>query len=415
MISVQDLGKRAHAASEKLRLVSTKDIDTALQGIADGLRKETMHIIDANQDDVDAAKAAGLSLAVIDRLTLDDKRIESMAQGVEAVKALEHPLGKTVEERTPANGLKLKKVRVPLGVIGFIYESRPNVTVDAAILAIKSGNAIILRGGKEAIHSNTILVKIIAEAIELAGLPKDSVQLLTDLDHARVDEMLRLSEYINLMIPRGGRGLIDSVTKNARMPVLKHERGICHTYVDKDADLDMAVKIAFDAKMQRTGVCNATETLLVHSKIASEFLPVIAKKLKEAGCELRGDPRTKSVLPDILAATEDDWSTEYLDAVLSIKIVSDISEAIEHINKYGSGHTDAIISENKKAIEEFFAGVDSAAVIANASTRLHDGYEFGMGAEIGISTDKFHARGPVGLEELTSYKWLAEGKGQTRG
>jgi glutamate-5-semialdehyde dehydrogenase len=350
----------------------------------------------------------------MDRLQLSPQRIEAMAVGLEAVAALPDPVGQIIEGSVRPNGLEVRKVRVPLGVIFFIYESRPNVTADAAALAMKSGNAILLRGGKEALTSNLAIFRILSESFRQAGLPEHAVQLIQRTERAIVTELLHLPQYVDLVIPRGGESLIRTVTQEAQMPVLKHYKGNCHVYVDAAADLEMAERIVVNAKCQRPGVCNAAESLLVHVAVAESFLPRIGRVLQERGVELRGCPQTRQYLPHIRPATEEDFAAEYLDLILSVKVVQDLDEAIAHIQRYGSAHTDAIITRDLEAAQRFVAAVDSAAVMVNASTRFHDGYEFGLGAEIGISTDKFHARGPCGLTELTTYKWVVLGTGQVR-
>jgi len=337
-----------------------------------------------------------------------------MVNSVKNVKDLPDPVGKKIWETVRPNGLKIERIRVPIGVICIIYESRPDVTIETSILCLKSGNCVILKGGKEAINSNKILVSIIKESLEECGIPSEAVNLVDIGGRRAVRYLLKLDNYIDLIIPRGGESLIREVTEKSRIPVIKHYKGICHTYVDKDADLEKAWKVTFNAKVQRPGTCNATETLLVHKDIAKKFLPEMAEMFKKAGVEMRGCDETRKIIKGIKKATESDWKTEYLDMIISIKIVNSLEEAISHINKYGSGHSDAIITENKDAVKKFFQEVDSAALYHNASTRFTDGGEFGLGAEIGISTDKIHARGPMGLEELTIYKYLVYGNGQTR-
>jgi glutamate-5-semialdehyde dehydrogenase len=350
----------------------------------------------------------------MDRLRLDRKRLQAAAAGLREVAAMPDPVGRVLDGRVRPNGLLIHKVSVPLGVLLFLYESRPNVTVDAAGLAVKSGNAIILRGGKEALHSNAALHRVLQEGLREVGLPPDAVQLVATPDRAVVGHLLRLVSFIDLVIPRGGESLIRRVAEEARMPVLKHYKGNCHVYVDRSADLDMALRILLNAKCQRPGVCNAAESLLVHGDVAAAFLPRAAVALRERGVELRGCERTRQLLPDARPATEDDYAAEYLDLILSIRIVDGLDEAVAHIDRYGSQHTDAIVTNDLTAARHFVAAVDSAAVMVNASTRFHDGYEFGLGAEIGISTDKLHARGPCALMELTSYKYVVYGEGQLR-
>lgn len=382
--------------------------------ITENLRANIETILAKNSIDVDNAKTAGLSSAMIDRLTLTEDRIESMANGVEEVAMLPDPVGEVMGMWKRPNGLRVGKVRVPIGVIGFIYESRPNVTIDAASLCLKSGNAIILRGGSEAIESNSALVDIIMESLKKAGLPEDCVELLRTTDRAAVGIMLKLDEYIDLIIPRGGKPLIKLVAETSTIPVVMHYEGICHTYVDEFADLDMAEKICLNAKVQRPGVCNAMETLLVHSSVAEKFLPKMASEFASEGVELRGCEKTRQILPDAAEATEEDWSTEYLDLVLSVRVVDSDDEAIDHIAQFSSSHSETIVTESYQRAQRFLEEVDSSAVFVNASTRFNDGYEFGLGAEIGISTNRLHCRGPMGLEELTTYKYVVCGSGQVR-
>ncbi len=378
------------------------------------LRSERETLARANALDLAEAPKFGLTPAQVDRLRLTPAVIESMAVGLDEIAALPEPIGEVIESSIRPNGLEVLKVRVPLGVVFFIYESRPNVTADAAAICIKSGNAVILRGGKEAIHSNRALVTLLEQAAEEAGLPDSAVQLVGTTDRAAVGHFLALNEYIDLAIPRGGEGLIRRVAAEAKMPVIKHFTGNCHVYVDRAADLEMAESIAVNAKCQRMGVCNAAESLVVHREVAAEFLPRIAKALAAQGVELRGDARTRSLVPAARPASEEDFAAEYLGPTISVKIVDSLDEAIDHINRYGSRHTDAIVTGDLAAVRAFTTGVDSAAVMVNASTRFNDGGQFGLGAEIGISTDKFHARGPCGLKELTSYKYIVYGSGQVR-
>ena len=365
--------------------------------------------------DLEAAPGYGLTNAEIDRLRLTPSRIEEIAAALEAVAALPDPIGEVIESTVRPNGLEISKVRVPLGVVFFIYESRPNVTADAAAICVKSGNAVILRGGKEAVHSSRAIVEILGEVLAEVGLPADAVQQVATTDREAVGHFLRLPEFIDLAIPRGGEGLIRRVTAEANMPVIKHFTGNCHVYVDRLADLDMAERITVNAKCQRMGVCNAAESLLVHADVANVFLPRIGKALGEHGIEIRGDEPTQKLISAARPASEDDFAAEYLGPIISVKVVDSLDEAIRHINHYGSHHTDAIVTSDLAAAREFAARVDSSAVMVNASTRFNDGGEFGLGAEIGISTDKFHARGPCGLKELTSYKYVVYGNGQTRG
>ena len=378
--------------------------------MADAIQRNIAAIKKANAKDVEAGRQAGLSSAMLDRLTLTDKRINDMAQGVYDVAKLEDPVGKVISEWTRPNGIRIQKVRVPIGVILIIYESRPNVTADAACLCYKTGNAVILRGGSEALNSNLA----IAEAMNQKWIPADCITVVPTTDRAAIDELLQLDDLINLCIPRGGEGLIRAVAEKSRIPVIKHYKGVCHVYVDRDADFDMAEKIVVNAKCQRPGVCNAIETLLIDQKIADQFLPRVAKALAEKKVELRGDERTRQLVPTAKPATEDDWYAEYLELILAVRVINGVDEAVDHITKYGSAHSDAIVTGNKATAEKFLREVDSSSVFWNASTRLADGGQYGFGAEIGISTDKLHARGPMGLEELTSYKFVVVGDGQLR-
>ncbi len=419
--TVQDLGtyaemlaKRAHAAAAALRAVSTEQKDAALRAIAARLRAEREAIREANRRDLEQADQFGLTRAQIDRLTLTDDRIEAMAQGVEAIADLPDPVGEVIDEYIRADGLQIRRVRVPLGVVLFIYESRPNVTVDAVALCLKSGNAVILRGGKEAAHTNEILHRLMADEIARAGLPRDTAVRVDIQDRALVGHLLQCDRYIDLAIPRGGEGLIRRVAAEARMPVLKHYKGLCHIYVDRAANLDMARRIVVNAKCQRPGVCNAVETVLVHEAIADELLPGLLQELFERGVEVRGCERTRQADPRVRPASDDDYATEWLDLKLSLRVVPSLEEAVAHIARFGSGHTEAIVTEDEKAADRFLTLVDSATVMHNASTRLCDGGEFGLGAEIGLSTDKLHARGPCGLRELTTYKYVVRGSGHIR-
>jgi glutamate-5-semialdehyde dehydrogenase len=409
-----ELARRAKTASRELATVSTAKKDLWLGLAAGWLLQREAEILRANAEDVARAESLGLTPAQIDRLKLTSERLQGMSAGLDAVRALPDPVGRMLEGQVRPNGLEIRKVAVPLGVIFFIYESRPNVTVDAAALAVKSGNAIILRGGKEAFASNQALHGVLREALDNAGLPVHAVQLVTAPDRDAVNQLLQLNQYIDLAIPRGGEGLIRTVAEHATMPVLKHYQGNCHLYVDKSADLEMAERILLNAKCQRPGVCNAAESLLVHRDEAPVFLPRAAAALTAAGVELRGCEETRTLVSGAKPATEADFAAEYLDLILSVKVVASLDEAIDHINRYGSHHTDAIVTSDLAAARRFVERVDSAAVMVNASTRFHDGYEFGLGAEIGISTDKFHARGPCGLLELTTYKYVVYGDGQVR-
>ncbi len=407
---MRGLAERSRDASRELAKLDSKTKNACLLAMAEGLERAAGAIKAANARDIETGRKEGLSSAMIDRLTLTDKRIADMARGIREVAALDDPVGKIISEWTRPNGINIQKVRVPLGVILIIYESRPNVTADAACLCIKTGNAVILRGGSEAIHSNLA----IAEAMNVPGLPKDSLVVVSTTDRAAIDELLKLHQFINLCIPRGGESLIRAVAEKSRIPVIKHYKGVCHVFVDREADFDMAEKIVINAKCQRPGVCNAIETLLIDDKIADEFLPRVAKALLEHKVELRGDERTQKLVPAAKPASEDDWYAEYLDLILAVKVVNGVGEAVDHITKYGSAHSDAIVTKNRTTAKKFLHEVDSSSVFWNASTRLADGGQYGFGAEIGISTDKLHARGPMGLEELTSYKFVVTGDGQLR-
>lgn len=394
--------------------LSTEEKNSFLEKLAQNIDKEKESIIKNNKKDVEKAKKMGYSSAFIDRLEISEKRVEKMIKSINDVRNLPDPAGKIIWENKRPNGLIIKRKRVPIGVIGIIYESRPDVTIEASILCIKAGNCVILRGGKEARNSNRKLVEIMKKSLKETGIPADCVNLILSGGRKGVKYLLKLYQFIDLIIPRGGESLIKVVVENSLIPVIKHYKGICHTYIDKYADVDMALNVSFNAKVQRPATCNATETLLVHKDIAEEFLPKIAKMFEKAGVEIRGCEKTGKILKGIKKAKEDDWKTEYLDLIISIKIVNSVDEAIEHISKYGTSHSDAIITENKEIAEKFLKMVDSAAVYHNASTRFTDGGEFGLGAEIGISTDKIHARGPMGLEELTTYKYIIYGNGQIR-
>ncbi len=409
------MGDRALKASRELAVLSSRKKNTILKAMAEELEDNREAIKAANDLDLQAGKKAGLTGAMLDRLELTEQRIDSMINGLRNVVALNDPVGADISTWMRPNGLEIVKRRVPIGVIGIIYESRPNVTADATVLCIKTANAVILRGGKEAIHSNTILANLLQTGGEKKGLPAYAIQLITTTNREAVRELCQLEGRVDLIIPRGGEGLIHAVTEHARVPVIKHYKGVCHTYVDQSADLEMAVEICENAKCQRPGVCNAMETLLVHEAIADEFLPKLAFVLEGKKVQLRGDERTRQcIIGEVGVATKEDWSEEYLDLILSIKVVPDERAAIDHINTYGSQHSDAIVASSEHAQKIFLKEVDSATVYVNASTRFTDGSEFGMGAEIGISTDKLHARGPMGLEELTTYKYIVMGKGQIR-
>lgn len=412
--NIRVIGERAKAASGHLALLTTDKKNAILQAMADALHAHRDIIKQENAKDLQTAKSLNLSQALIDRLLLTDARIDDMIAGIRRVAMLPDPVGKILHEHEKNNGLLIKKIRTPIGVIAMIYESRPNVTADVSALCVKTGNAAILRGGKEALLSNQAIIEILLAAAYKAGLPEHALQLVTIPGHDAVRLLLQMPEYVDLAIPRGGPSLINMVIEHARVPVIKHDKGVCHTYVDKSANLNMALKICENAKCQRPGVCNAMESLLVHEAIAKEFLPPLAQMMQQHGVILKGDTLSRNILPGIEVATEEDWSTEYLDLILSIRIVSDVNAAIHHINYFGSHHSDAIVAEDVNAQQLFSQQVDSATVYINASTRFTDGSEFGMGAEIGISTNKLHARGPMGLEELTTYKYIIYGQGQIR-
>ncbi|TDU80893.1 glutamate-5-semialdehyde dehydrogenase [Prosthecobacter fusiformis] len=413
--AIHEMGSRARAASRELVKLSTGQKNSILLAMADEIQAREESILAENAKDLARAEENGLSKAMLDRLTLDSKRLTAIAQAVRDVAALPDPVGEVLTEWTQPNGLHITKKRVPIGVIGIIFESRPNVTTDAASLCFKTGNATLLRGGSEAIHSNVALAAALQAGGERAGLPADSVQLIPFTDRASVEHMARMDQHLDLIIPRGGKGLIEKVVATARMPVIKHYDGVCHVYVAADADQEMAADIIVNAKTQKPGVCNALETILVHRDIAASFYPLIGQRLAAAKVEVHADTEAQSLLGvTSIPATEQDWSTEWLDLILSAKTVSGLDEAITHINRYGSHHTDSIITRDRAAAERFQHEVDSAVVLHNASTRFNDGGEFGFGAEIGISTDKLHARGPMGLAELCSYKYLVDGSGQIR-
>lgn len=421
-----ELGRQARAASRQLAKLTAAEKNACLEAMAQGLLQDAPLIQRANATDMDLADKMGLSSAMLDRLRLDDKRINAMARGLREVAALPDPVGRILDERTRPNGLRLQKVSTPIGVVVIIYESRPNVTADAASLCFKSGNATILRGGKEALNSNrTIAESLIRSARRaLPAFPEQAIQVVQTTDRDAIRELLSLTQYVDLCMPRGGEGLIRAVAECAKVPVIKHYKGVCHVYVDGDADLAMAQEIALNAKVQRPAVCNAMETLLVDRAIAPQFLPAIFRKLAEKNVEIRADEAARNLLaaslaaiqppPKLKSASEQDWFTEYNDYILNLRVVEGVQAAIDHINHYGSAHSDAIVTRNEARARQFLAEVDSAAVYWNASTRFTDGGEFGMGAEIGISTDKIGARGPMGLEELTSYKWIGFGTGQVR-
>lgn len=409
-----DVARRAQQAAARLASVSGDVKARWLRRSAELLREQREQIEVANEQDLAAAPGYGLTDAQTDRLRLTPKRIEEIAIGLEEIAALPEPIGEVIRSTVRPNGLRIDKVRVPLGVVFFIYESRPNVTADAAAICVKAGNAVILRGGKEALHSSRAIVDLLSEAAEEVGLPADAVQMVSTTDRAAVGKFLAMPEYIDLAIPRGGEGLIRRVAAEAKMPVIKHFTGNCHVYIDAAADLAMAEEILINSKCQRMGVCNAAESLLVHADLAGEFLPAAGRALADHGVEVRGDERTCELVSGAKPASEEDYAAEFLGPIISARVVGSLEEAIEHINRYGSRHTDAIVTRDDDAAREFAARVDSSAVMINASTRFNDGGQFGLGAEIGISTDKFHARGPCGVEELTSYKYVVHGEGQVR-
>ena len=407
-------GQKAKEASYELSNASTNAKNDALLFMAEELINEKVSILNANEIDVENAKANGMSEAMLDRLSLNEDRINGMADGLKELIGLQDPIGEVISMWQRPNGLQIGQKRVPLGVIGIIYEARPNVTCDAAGLCLKSGNTVILRGGSDAINSNKEIVRVLIKGLEKAGLPKECVQLIEDTSRQVATDMMKLNEYIDVLIPRGGAGLIQSVVKNSTVPVIETGTGNCHIYVDESADFNMAKNIAVNAKASRPSVCNAAEKLLINENIAEEFLPIAVKVLREAGVVLRGDEKAQAIIDDIEKANDEDWGKEYLDYVMAVKIVKDVDEAINHINKYGTGHSEAIITESYKNSQKFLQKVDAAAVYVNASTRFTDGSEFGFGAEIGISTQKLHARGPMGLKELTTNKYIIYGNGQIR-
>ena len=409
-----NIAKEAKRASGILGIVPSKLKNRVLISMAEGLIKNSRSLLRANKKDIEQAKRKGLSRALIDRLTLSEKGIQQMGKSLKSIAVLKDPVGKIIRTTKRPNGLLIKKVRVPIGVIAVIYESRPNVTSDCAGLCLKSGNAVILRGGREAINSNHAIFRILKSSLIKHRLPAACVNLVKVTDRKAVDILLSCKGFIDLVIPRGGEGLIKLVEQKSKIPVIKHYKGLCHIYVDKEANLNLARRVVFNAKVQRPGVCNAMETLLVHQSVAREFLPVVIKQLQAAGVEIRGCAKTCKIFKGLKAARPCDWSREYLDLILSLKVVSNLEEAIAHINFYGSAHSDAIITKNRAKAEKFLNKVDSACVYLNASTRFTDGFEFGLGAEIGISTDKLHARGPMALEELTTYKYQIFGNGQIR-
>ena len=411
---MRTLGEAAKDAAATLARTSTETKNVALRAAAEAMRADTKALIEANAKDIEAARARGMTEALLDRLALDPARGEGIAAGLEAVADLPDPVGLKIDEWKRPNGLRIGRVRVPLGVIGIIYESRPNVTADAGCLCLKSGNAAILRGGSESFHSSRAIHATLVQGLKVASLPEACIQLVPTRDRAAVGEMLTMVDYIDVLVPRGGKSLVARVAEESRVPVLKHLDGICHVYVDGAAEADMAESICLNAKLRRTSICGAAETVLVDKAAAAEILPQLVKSFLDAGCEVRGDAETRAVDDRVIVANSEDWDAEYLDAIIAIKTVDGVDEAIAHIDAHGSHHTDSIITEDKEAAERFLDRVDSGIVLHNASTQFADGGEFGMGAEIGISTGKLHARGPVGLEQLTSYKYVVHGSGQTR-
>ena len=414
MDSIELIGKRAKAASKKTAVLTTVERNNALRSVGDALIKHSDEIIEANKIDIENARANGMKPALLDRLSLNGERIKSMVEGLLQVADLEDPIGEITHMKKRPNGLMIGYQKVPLGVVAIIYESRPNVTVDAFSLTFKSGNAVILRGGSDCINSNIMLVDIIRDSLKSMGLDEDSIILITDTDRKYVNELMKLNEYVDVIIPRGGAGLIKNVVNNSTVPVIETGTGNCHVYVDESADLDMAVNIVYNAKTQRIGVCNACESLVVHRAIAEKFIPMVVDKLKEKNVEVRGDSFSMDIDRRIVPATEEDWGTEYLDYIISLKTVENIDEAIEHINRYNTGHSEAIVTKDYDNSSKFTQQIDAAAVYVNASTRFTDGFEFGFGAEIGISTQKIHARGPMGLDALTTGKYVILGDGQVR-
>ncbi len=411
---IQEICIKAKEASKSLFHASSKDKNEALKLIAIQIKTDKGDILKANSKDVDSAKLNNVSGALLDRLILNESRIKDMIQGLHNIILLEDPIGSEIKNWTPKNGINMSQKRVPIGVIGIIYESRPNVTADASALSLKSGNSIILRGGSESFNSSAAIVNSIKKGLRKSNISEDCVQIVNTINREAVGELLRMNKYINLIIPRGGKSLIARVQLESKIAVLSHLDGLCHTYIDKEANKEMSLNIVMNAKMRRTGICGATETLLCHKEIIDSILPDIVKNLINQGCEVRGDQYIQSLNENIKTATEEDWATEYLDKIISIKAVNNVSEAIRHIELYGSNHTDAIITENNETAETFLNEVNSAIVLHNASTQYADGGEFGMGAEMGIATGKLHARGPVGLEQLTTYKYQLRGNGQVR-
>ena len=414
-MDLKTLGRNAAAAKYILQKLTTEEKNHALGVIASALKEKTDYILAANEKDLNNGRANGMHPGMLDRLQLTPERIEAMAEGLLQIVDLEDPVGECLETFDRPNGLHIEKRRVPMGVIGIIYESRPNVTADAFGLCFKSGNAVILKGGSDAIHSNMAITEVIRQALENTGITPDAIQLITDTDRKVTAEFMKMKEYVDVLIPRGGAGLIRAVVENSTIPVIETGTGNCHIYIDKDADLDMALSIIINAKTQRIGVCNACESLVIHEAVLDKFLPKLKCALEAKNVEMRADEKICAVIDGCLPATEEDYGTEYLDYILSMKTVSDVEEAIDHINQYNTKHSESIITANPEAAEKFLNGVDAACVYVNASTRFTDGFEFGFGAEIGISTQKLHARGPMGLKELTSYKYMVSGSGQIRG
>lgn len=411
---ILEIGRKARAASRAMAKLDTRAKNACLSAMADALDKNAAKIIAANSLDMKNGEALGLTSALLDRLMLNEKRVSDMATAIRTLVALEDPSGRILSTKTRPNGLVIQKVSVPIGVVGIIYESRPNVTSDAATLCIKAGNACILRGGKEALNSNLAIAEALMEGGRAAGLPENAMQVIPITDREAIKDLVRMDQYLDVIVPRGGHQLIETIVEHSRVPVIKHAHGVCHVYIDKAADLDMAEQIAVNAKCQRPGVCNAMETLLIHRDVAADILPRLGTAYAQKNVELRGDDIVRKLLTNAKAATEEDWTTEYLDYILSIRVVDDLDAAIDHIATYGSGHSDSIVTKDSTSAERFLNEVNSAAVYVNASTRFTDGGEFGLGAEIGISTDKLHARGPMGLEELNTYKYVIRGEGQIR-
>ena len=411
---IHGVGRRARAAARTIAKADTDTKNRALREMAAAIERDAVRLLEANARDLAEARRLHLDMAMIDRLTLDEKVVSAMADGLRQIAGLPDPIGEVTALEQRPSGIRVGRMRVPLGVVAIIYESRPNVTADAAGLCVKSGNAAILRGGSEAMHSNQAIAACVHAGLAAAGLPQDVVQVIETTDRAAVGELITMQEYVDVVVPRGGKGLIERLMRESRIPMIKHLHGVCHTYIDDEADLDKAIRVSDNAKTQRLGTCNTMETLLVARRIAAKALPPLCRIYVEKGIELRGDDEARKIVPQMKQATEEDWYTEYLGPILSVRVVKDLDEAIEHIATYGSQHTDAIITENRARAQRFLREVDSSSVMVNASTRFADGYEYGLGAEVGISTDKLHARGPVGLEGLTSLKWVVFGDGQIR-